>query len=174
MTKRLQYVLLAMVLFLAIGSCTSARTIKSTGLKGLKLGDPMPEEHITRLLGHPAHDSLIEEGGYAWRAMVVEHPSGMVLVESDFSNQDIINRIQIMASDLRFQKRIAVGSRVASLDELGGRWYISHLADYGKVDIAIQGLHFLIADDFLLSTDEKIISKDRIPRDSPILSIVLM
>lgn len=169
------HILLIVSLFLLVaGSCMSARTIKSTGLKGLALGEPMPEEHVTRLLGHPAHDSVIEQGGYNWRAMVIEHPSGSVLVESDFSNQDVINRIQIMASDLRFQKNITVGSTVASLDQLGGKWYISHLTDFGKVDITVQGLHFLIADDFVQKGESESLSKNSIPRDAPIVSIVLM
>lgn len=174
MTKQTHILLIASLFLLFAGSCMSVRTIKSTGLKGLALGEPMPQEHVTRLLGHPAHDSIIEEGGYSWRAMVIEHPSGTVLVESDFANQDLINRIQIMASDLRFQKNIAVGSTVANLDQLGGKWYISHLADYGKVDIAVQGLHFLISDDFLSTSDTETIPKNQIPRDAPILSIVLM
>ncbi|MEZ4684547.1 MAG: hypothetical protein R3B47_00315 [Bacteroidia bacterium] len=174
MTKHTHILLGAALCLLFVGSCMSARTIKAAGLKGLSLGEPMPEEHVTRLLGHPAHDTVIDEGGYSWRAMIIQYPNGKVLVESDFSNMDIINRIQVMASDLRYQKNITVGSTVASLDQLGGKWYVSHLPDYGRVDIAFQGLHFLISDEFVQHNDPETLKPERIPRDAPILSIVLM
>ena len=152
----------------------STRTIKNAGLKGVEIGAEMPDASITKLLGHYTYDTIIEEGGYSWRAMVINHPSGRVLVESDFSNQDIINRIQIMATDLRYQRKISVGSTVADLDQLAGPWYITHIPAYHRVDLTVQGLHFLISDDFIDSDNEDAPKRTDIPRGSEILSIVLM
>lgn len=157
-----------------LSSCMSTRTIKPSGLKGISIGDEMPQMSMTKMLGHQAYDSLIDEGGYTWRAMVVNHPSGQVLVESDPFNQEVINRIQINASDLQYQKKVSVGSTIADLDEIGGAWFITHLPNYRRVDVTVNGLHFLIGDDFVDTSDTTALTREQIPRAAPILTIVLM
>ncbi|MFK7968983.1 MAG: hypothetical protein AB8F95_01385 [Bacteroidia bacterium] len=167
-------VIAAILIQVLFTGCMSMRTIKPSGLKGISLGDPMPELNVTRMLGHPAHDSIIEEGEYSWRAMIIEHPSGDILVESDYFDQNKINRIQIKARDLRYQKHITVGSTVDALSSLSQRWFITHLPDYDRVDLTIEGLHFLIDDTFLETKSEEAIQKDDIPKDAQILAIILM
>lgn len=174
--KKLAGVLLvASALSMAAG-CFPRHQIRTSGLKGLALGKPMPEKNIMRLIGYPAHDSVIEEGGYTWRAYVVELPEGHVLVESDFFQQETINRIQVYAPALTFQKTIQVGSTVADLAPLKKPWTVTHLPDFERVNIAAGGLQFLISDHFLTEEQKQLpqIPLEQIPPNAPILGIVIM
>ena len=128
-------------------SCGGSKKISRSGLKYIQIGDPMLKEGMDHLKGHAARDTIFNEDGYIWRAVILKYNTGKVYVEEDFFEKKVVNRIRIETPDLISRKTIKVGMNFADLKALGDDWEIVYLDSYRVFDVAsidFPSIHYLV------------------------------
>ena len=151
--------------------CGGAKKISGGGLKYVNIGDVMPPEGLNQIKGHAVRDTIFNEDGYIWRALILKYKTGKVYVEEDFFNQNLVNRIRIETPDLVSRKSITIGMNFGELKTLGDDWDVNYLESYGFFDVAsidYPSIHYLIKSNINTKDSEKL------ENDAKIVSIVVM
>ncbi|RMG18117.1 MAG: hypothetical protein D6730_23200 [Bacteroidetes bacterium] len=167
------------ILILLLGGCMGSKKILPRGLKYLSIGDPMPEAGTRRLKGRAVRDTLFNEGGYQWRAAVLQYKGGKVYIEEDFWGKGKVNRIRIESPELKFKREFSVGMDVEALKRLTNDWNIIYLEDYGLLDLAsplFPEVHFLVKENGrqFSATQFEEIALEQLSDTSKIVAIVVM
>ncbi|HHG83908.1 MAG TPA: hypothetical protein ENJ82_04100 [Bacteroidetes bacterium] len=143
-------VLFALMLMLGLSACLSSnKMIRSDGLKAIKLGEPIPKEGTPKLSKIPLRDSIIIEGEYSWRAVLMEYKGGLVYLEEDFFGSGNLSRVRVETPELKLKNGLRVGKLVADLKAESNKWYIVPLRKYHVFDFysrTFPRLHFLVDD----------------------------
>jgi hypothetical protein len=140
---------LLVLLALPLSGCFPEDAIRRSGLKKIRLGDPLPPMGSEYWWAYPAKDTMFLEKDYLWRGVILRFPEGRVYLEEDFFQMATLNRIRIETPDLLFKRKIRVGNSLRELKAMGGKWEILYLPEYHKVDIYVKGVHFLVSGDAL-------------------------
>lgn len=167
---------LALLSLSMLYACQAFKHIDQTGFRSLALGDPMPEPGMGTYKGYPARDTLIREGGYEWRALIISCKVGEIWVESDFYQQGTINRIRVTSPQTDFKGQIQVGMAVADLTRLTRQWRFYYMAAYQVWDAHSElypSIHFLIQAP-PPGQEEPVTDLSGIPLESRISGIVVM
>lgn len=142
--------LLLAVALLWLPSCSGSRSvITSKGLHGIELGGEMPAAGARRYKGYAMQDSLAEEAEFSWRVARLKVKGGAVYVESDFMDQEQVNRIRIESAELHLRNGLAVGKVVEDLRSAATDWAIVPLKAYRVFDFysrKFPGVHFIVDD----------------------------
>lgn len=147
--KRIKYLPVAVSLmagFVLLNGCGTNK-IRSGGLKYAQIGSAMPKAKMIDLAGRPASDSLLHEGRFTWRATRVDYEDGFVLIEEDFSQDDVVNRIRVETPSLKFKKGIAVGISAQDLARTAKEWTVTPFPEYQLLEAVSQkfpGIVFLL------------------------------
>ena len=124
-------------------SCTPKDAITPKGIKIAHLGKEMPPDG-NQYAGYRMRDTAFNEEGFQWPALILETGEGEIWLEGDFEDGKSINRIRVETPELWYKKKIHVGSSLAELQKLGGDWVATYIRKYGKIDIYVKGVHFLV------------------------------
>lgn len=138
------------------GCAAKKKMITPSGLYGIKLGDRLPPIEANEFKGVPLRDTILEDQDYSWRAALMSYEEGLVYLEEDFSNGDILNRIRVETPELKLKNGLRVGKTVADLQKIKGEWFISPLQDFGVFDCysrSFPNTHFLIPDKGMDTSD---------------------
>ncbi len=131
-------------------SCQSGKMIHSEGIHYAKCGQAMPEKGTEIIGGLPATDTFYEDEGHRWRALIVEHNHGNVILEEDFYDHETLNRIRIETPDFRLRSGLKVGLTIADMGKKTGQWYISGMPRFASYDFYSEEfprIHFVIPED---------------------------
>ena len=177
--RLLGYMLLPLLLMAA---CSGPKVISSSGLPYAQLGESMPASGLASLGGRQVRDTLFQEGGYQWRAAIVDYGSkGKVYLEDGFWAEGKVNRIRVESAKFHVKgaEKIAVGMPWQELQPQGQGWQMVYLPDYGLVDVfsdSFPRMHFLIRESRLSPEALKnpAIQADSLSPDAAIRAIVLM
>ena len=165
-----------MVCFLS--SCSGSKRLRQNGLAQLTIGKPMLSTETQRWKRHLVRDTLFNEGGYTWRASILQYKDGKVYVEEDFLGQNQINRIRVESRELRLKKGQAVGMKLADLLVTGRDWQVVYLEAYQLLDIISlyqPSVHYLVRDpQFQVRSLSQPIHIDELSATAEITAIVLM
>jgi len=168
----------SLLLTLALASCVSSSRIRSDGLKGISLGDPMPARGEKMTLRMPARDTTFSENNFKWWAKVLKYPKGKVYLESDFAGGETLNRIRIETSDLELRNGLKVGSTWFDLRSKAGDWQARPYPEFGLIEafsLEYPKIVFLLKDrefDFEEITEQ--LDVQDISPDAKVRIIVLM
>jgi hypothetical protein len=171
--------ILAVLLFSNIlYSCTPKDAITPKGIRMARLGKEMPTSQ-NPYPDYKSRDTIFQADGYTWPAWIVEADSGLVWIEGDFLAGKTINRLRIETAAFVFQKKVRVGNRLQALYEVDKSWEATFLRDFGKVDIACKGVHFLVDESAISAAIKegtepaKVIDPEIVNKDAIIESIVV-
>jgi hypothetical protein len=119
------------LLFLAISlaGCSGAK-IKSSGIRHVQLGDPMPPKGISEFHQYAAKDTLFSDNGFDWRVVKVTYPKGIVWIESAVDNSANIGRIRIETPTLKVKKGIQTGESAPEVFKYASEWRIRPFREY--------------------------------------------
>ncbi|GAB4427464.1 MAG: hypothetical protein OHK0039_45810 [Bacteroidia bacterium] len=178
-TPHIASLLIAGMLLWLLPGCRATRQITPSGLGFIQLGDAMPAPGRARLRGHDLRDTLFNEGGFVWRAAVMQYPGGKVYIEEDFVAQQRVNRIRIESSDLRYRKHIHTGMTLGELRGYYPEWQVVYLPAYGYWDLsalARPSIHYLLpaSDTTLLHGADGFIPVGALPSEARVRVIVVM
>ena len=162
-----------------LASCAASKRISEKGLKFIKLGDPMPAEGLKRYKGHAVRDTTYDEGGYRWRAVIMDYKDGEVYIEEDFLGEKKVNRIRVESAKLSVNKEIVVGMSFGELKTRANDWDIIYLYSYGLLDVTSVSsyhIHYLIKDEKTPAKqyEKEKIEPDDINDDAKVIGIVIM
>ena len=162
-----------------LASCAARKRINDKGLKYIQLGDPMPKEGLNRFKGHSVRDTIYDEGGYRWRAMILAYKDGDVYIEEDFLGEKKVNRIRVESAELNVNKEIAVGMSFGELKTRANDWDILYLDAYGLLDVTSLSnyhIHYLIKDEDIPAArfEKEKIEPNDISDSAIIVGIVIM
>lgn len=147
---RLSACWIPLVVLALFSACVPAsKTIRSDGLKAIRLGDELPAEGTPKLRKIALRDSMIEEGEYTWRAVLMEYREGLVYLEEDFYGSGELSRVRVETPELRLKNGLRVGDSVADLQSKSNKWYIVPLPEYRLFDFysrTFPRLHFIVDD----------------------------
>lgn len=121
--------------------------LRDNGFRGVRLGNQFDTMETFRWKDGAKRDTLLEEGGYEWRGVILEEEEGFVLVEEGFYGEEKINRIRVESKKFRTKFDITVGDPVSKLRQLSLDWILTPLPAYGKIDIYSEthpSFHFLV------------------------------
>lgn len=142
---RTLFLVFSLIFFLV--ACNGPSKITQKGLAYAKLGDAMPAKGTETLAGLPARDTLYDEGGFQWRALILTAGAEEIFIEEDFGKQGLINRIRVESPSLTVGKKKYVGMSWLDLSKLGKKWDAFYLANYGVWDVISQSqnrIHYLL------------------------------
>ncbi|MEM7659364.1 MAG: hypothetical protein AAF399_24805 [Bacteroidota bacterium] len=142
--------ILLFVVSVALGTgCSTSKRLQTSGIANLQVGGEMLPPETQRWKRHAVRDTMYLEGGYTWRASILQYKAGKVYVESDFMGQETINRIRVESSDIQMKNGQMVGMTVGSLLTTATDWQVTYLSDYGLLDaisLYQPSVHYLIRD----------------------------
>lgn len=141
----------------------------------------MPKTGTTELAGYSAQDTLYEEGGFRWRALILSYGAQKdtkgIFIEEDFGQQGLINRIRVETPGLKVGKNRQVGMSWMDLSNLGNNWDAIYLKDYGVWDVIAKSkgrIHYLIEEKRDTSTIDFEAGVSSISKDAKVTAIVVM
>jgi len=139
--------MIIMLSLFILASCNNPYKISSKGIAIAKLGDEMPKAAQFDA-AYTAKDTTIDAEGYRWPAVILQLAGDEIWIEGDFLEGKKINRVRIESDTFAFKKRICVGSKLADLAQISENWEATLLPNYGMIDVACKGVHFLINSTF--------------------------
>lgn len=168
-------------LILLSTACSSPSKITQKGLSFARLGEPMPTRGTTELEGYPARDTLYDQGGFQWRALILsgrnEKSGEEIFIEEDFAQQGLINRIRIESPGLKVGKNKKVGMSWIDLSALGKNWDAFYLKEYGVWDVIAKSkdrIHYLLEEKRDTATIDFEGGVSSISNDAKVTAIVVM
>lgn len=170
---------IAVISVFLLSACTSNRRISSKGLPFIQLGESMPAEGLNSLNEHSVKDTLFDEGGYQWRATILEYETGRVWIEEDFLRKGKVNRIRVETPYFQGKKHISVGMSFKELKALKNDWNIFYLSQYGVIDVSSDSkftIHYLLEDPSYVpdDTEQVLVPLEKVRDDAKIVAIVIM
>lgn len=128
-------------------ACKGPTIIHKDGLAFVEIGDPMPAQDLEWFYGFPIEDTLFSADGFQWQGANIQLDSGLVVLESDFEGNGIVNRIRVESATLKTRKKLKVGMQVSDLMQKGKRWQIYYLENYQLLDVSAKrhpSIHYLV------------------------------
>lgn len=172
--RKIIWLPLSLILILA---CNGPTKITQKGLAYARLGEQMPTKGLTELAGLSARDTLYDEGGFQWRALILNYGNGEVFIEEDFGQQGLINRIRIETPSLKASKNRLVGMSWSALLPMKNNWDAIYLVNYGVWDVVSASqnrIHYLLEEKRDTASFDWQGGINSIPTDANVKAIVVM
>lgn len=128
-------------------ACKGPSIIHKDGLAFVEIGDPMPSKDLEWFYGFPIEDTLFSADGFQWQGANIQLDSGRLVLESDFGDNNTVNRIRVESEELITRKKLRVGMKVSDLLQKGKRWQIYYLENYQLLDVSFKrrpSIHYLV------------------------------
>jgi len=159
--------------------CRNTSDIRQTGLRYVEIGSALPDVGEKEWFGMPIRDSLITEGDYSWRVVVMPYKEGQILFEENVFDRTLLTRIRIETGDLSFRKDIRVGSTVEDLRSSFKKWEVFYMAEYELFDLSLRrypSIHFLVQDKERAKnlTELELVTIEQLASEAKVLSIVIL
>ena len=174
----LLYLFPALLLAVALQSCTGPHVIGKSGLSYIRLGDAMPSDNDDTLAGFPLRDTSFAEDDFKWPAEIVEYSEGRVLIEGDLLEGSSVSRIRIETPELQLKNGFRIGGDLADLWKMSEQWQARPFARYGLIEMISPDLPrkvFLLKEEgFDYKNAPEEVGLDQLSPDSKVVMIVLM